>query len=483
MRKFVLVLTGLFLMLSGGLAKVESPWISTDKSYDSSSLDAIIKSVIKPGMTNDEKAIAIYNYCRLTFYHFAYPTEKDGIGPLKAVNVYGWSLCGGLHTVLGELYKKAGFEYRYRGWSNPGHTTIEVKYDGKWHYLDNFLSFYAWDKNKKTIVGQDEIIKDPDLALKAGEEGRGPENILSCGDTAKGVVTGTKSSKVLSGWGGSIKQSDGTYTMDFVLMSGQSLELDWGRDGVKKYVGYAGKNPMYPQHTCGTKEYRSHSVQGPILEHYGQRSFANGKLVFAPDFTNPECLKDVEKKENARISNGNLIPLSPNASCSITFKMGSPYIVTLAEVNVEFLSEDAKNKIEYSLDKAKWEDGANLAKGVKSSFVYYVKITSPKGMKSLTATSIVMHNRAALPFLVNGDNKVTVKAKNFKPAGKEKFTVTYAYQEATAKDGRKQFIGRDVEYGEDIVVSKDVTKAPFDFDIKVGGNTPPKMKYIKYEVK
>ena len=63
----------------------------------------------------------------LTNYHFAYPTEPGGIPVLKEINAYGWSLCGGLHTVQW-LWIEAGWEHRYVGWN--GHTTVEAKYDG-----------------------------------------------------------------------------------------------------------------------------------------------------------------------------------------------------------------------------------------------------------------------------------------------------------------------------------------------------------------
>ena len=76
-------------------------------------------------------------------------------GPLKVINVYGWGLCGGQHTVLKALYETAGWECRYVGW--PGHTTIEVKYDGKWHYFDVFLKCYYWSKDKSHVASQEEI--------------------------------------------------------------------------------------------------------------------------------------------------------------------------------------------------------------------------------------------------------------------------------------------------------------------------------------
>ena len=80
----------------------------------------------------------------LTHYHQGYPGEKGGLGALKEINVYGWSLCGGLHTVQAALWREIGWPWRFVGWNNPGHTTVEAQYDGRWHYLDVFLRYYTW---------------------------------------------------------------------------------------------------------------------------------------------------------------------------------------------------------------------------------------------------------------------------------------------------------------------------------------------------
>ena len=92
--------------------------------------------------TNDEKAIAIYNFMQLSHYHFAYPGEPGGLPVLKEINCYGWSLCGGLHSEESALWRQLGWGWRFVGWD--GHTTVEANYDGQWHYLDVFLKFYAW---------------------------------------------------------------------------------------------------------------------------------------------------------------------------------------------------------------------------------------------------------------------------------------------------------------------------------------------------
>src|SRR5512137_1480421 len=72
--------------------------VVNDRAPDCSSLEALVASVTRECASDDEKAIAIFNVCRYLYYHHAYPGEDGGIGALKMVNVYGWSLCGGQHS-------------------------------------------------------------------------------------------------------------------------------------------------------------------------------------------------------------------------------------------------------------------------------------------------------------------------------------------------------------------------------------------------
>ncbi len=463
---------------AGARLAVDTPWVKAQYAPDTSSLKAAVESVTTRQMSNDEKAIAIYDFCRLAFYHWAYPKEKGGIGPLKAVNVYGWSLCGGLHTVLGELYEEAGFKYRYRGWSKPGHTTIEVFYDGRWHYLDTFLCFYAWTRDRKTIAGQDDIIRDADVALKAKEENRGPPNILSCGDTAPGVVTGCNNSRVLGGWGGSIKQSDKGYTTDFSLGVGQSLTLLWTDrlEGVKA-LGHSN-----PHHSCGTKDFRTHPVQGPILEHYGRRTYANGLLEWRPSFKSGEFLRSLEVARNARARGGKLVPVVRGRAIQLVFRMESPYIVASASASVDFDGESPANKVTYSIDGKSWKDASDIATGVRASYRYFVKVLAGSSIKSIHLKSIIQHNRAVAPFLRHGSNKVRARCRNRAVLMRTPLVVAFGYQEATAPKGRGRFDGRGVSYGPQKNVAKVIRRSPFEFTLNVGGNTPPKMVFFKREV-
>lgn len=140
--------------------------VVADKAPDCSSMKRIVDSVTRGCNTNDEKAVAIYNAGRLLWYHHQYPGEKGGIAALKMINVYGWSLCGGQHTVLAAMWRAAGWDWRYVGWK--GHTTVECRYDDRWHYFDTFLKIYAWRPEPdapggRTVASQADIVEEPDL--------------------------------------------------------------------------------------------------------------------------------------------------------------------------------------------------------------------------------------------------------------------------------------------------------------------------------
>ena len=203
--------------------------VLADKAPDCSTLKTIVDSVTRDCKTNDEKAVAIYNFCRLAWYHRAYPTEKGGVAALKMLHAYGWGLCGGQHAVLSALWRANGWNWRFVGW--PGHTTVEVEYDGKWHYFDTFLKIYVWKADPsapggRTVASQADIAEDPKLISEGlildparkvyyhrgnqfemiGEQANWmAPAFLVCGDEPQGVIQGTQKRNRAgspTGWGG-----------------------------------------------------------------------------------------------------------------------------------------------------------------------------------------------------------------------------------------------------------------------------------------
>ena len=449
--------------------------VVSDQAPDTSSLKSIVDSVTRDCKTNDEKAVAIYNVNQLLNYHRSYPEEPGLTGALKEFNVYGWSLCGGLHTEQSALWQAAGWKWRFLGW--PGHTTVEAFYDGQWHYLDVFLKFYAWKSDPKapngmTIASQADIAGNPDLVLKNlvadkdrsvmfskfdnletvnGKLNWTAQPLLVCGDEAPGVVAGCKARNVAGSpteWA-SIRFDDPNYSTDVNLAPGYSLALTWDAIPDAFFWRTEGKiSDKAPGHTCGAgdKDYRSTPSIGPILEPYiksgGQRrSYANGTLVFAPSLAGDAFLAGLAGKENVKVAGGELAPAVAGKPASITVELQSPYVMTRASGQAEGA------KAELSLDGGKTYKAIDLkdfTAAVKGQYEALVKITFDKPLKALKLEAIVQCNRCSLPYLAPGKNKITVAVADPKQLGENKLVVTYIYRtgyhdkslEDTAAKGR-----------------------------------------------
>jgi hypothetical protein len=77
---------------AGPPALVRQVKVQPDKAPDCTSLKSIADSVTRGCTTNDEKAIAIYNFMQLSHYHRQPPGEPGGVSALKEINCYGWAL-------------------------------------------------------------------------------------------------------------------------------------------------------------------------------------------------------------------------------------------------------------------------------------------------------------------------------------------------------------------------------------------------------
>jgi hypothetical protein len=462
---------------------VDGVKVTTDRTVDASSLETIVQDVFRlsGAKTNDEKGIAIYNYLHSAIFHDAYPKETgQTVGPLKVLNVYGWGLCGGQHTGLKALLETAGWQCRYRGWSSPGHTTIETMYDDKWHYYDVFLKCYYWTKDKKTIAGQDDIIADGSVALDGANDGRVPkDSYLCCGDEAPGVVQGCKNSKANEiskpeqGWA-SVTGRDQNYSPLLTLRSGGALKLEW-----KNVPGMMVANETKGVHSCGTKDFRNNPTLGPLYEHYGPRAYANGTFTYAPDFSKTADVADVELTK-AKASGGKL---AADGQGVAVFKLNLPYAYAAAKLDATF---EGDGKLSVSPDGGKtWQpaQAGDISTLVRQKYNVWVKAEFGGSLSKLALEATVEHNRGVAPYLVNGKNTITVATKDNKVPDGCVLSVTYAYQEATPPAKRNQYNGAGVTYGETKTVTKEAAQLPFTFDLDVGGNAPPKMLYLERALK
>ena len=498
--------------------------ITNDRAPDCSSLEALIASVTKECRTDDERAIALYNAAYYLYYHHAYPSENSGdVGALKMLNVYGWSLCGGEHTVLAALYEKAGFKWRYRGWSNPGHTTVECFYGGRWHYLDTFLRFYAWMPDAsvpggRTIAGQEDImtnpalvtdhfVTDPERAVSYHKDDRleligGKANwtapaFLVCGDTIESVLSGIATSTDAGNpraWAGLAFDEPG-YSTAVNLDAGYTLTLDWAKLDDGFY--FRGMN-RGAAHTCGDKDYRNDPAIGPLIEPYAQkdkaRSWSNGTLSFRPDLRSGTLLNTLLQADNVVWGNQALRAKDASRPGSFTVEMASPYVI--AKASGKLTSEGAK--IEVSLDGKIWKAASldALTSSVAGNYRYQLRVTFTQPVTALEFSSIVQHNAEALPYLAPGKNVITINSAKPEDLGKHRLVVTYAYspgsRSATPEElyekGSEISRGHNATWSETpVVVQKVVDRFPATLEIAVPtpkGKQPlyPRMLFLRREI-
>lgn len=496
-----------------------------DNVPDCSSLESIVQSVTRGCKTNDEKAIAIYNFMRLTHYHRAYPNEPGGIPVLKEINCYGWSLCGGLHAEQSALWRAMGWDWRFVGW--PGHTTVEAFYDGRWHYLDVFLKFYAWmpdpkDPTRRTIAGQDDLAANPDeLVLGAfvmdparrvvyakGNEfdlfgskanWQAPA-FLTCGDDLMGVVAGVRQRNRVGaepGWSG-MKHDTGNYSADVNLAPGFALTNTWD---ATEGAWYWNGSQIPPCHTCGDKEIRNSPEKGPVVEPYlgpdwKAESYANGQLLFRPDLSSAICLNSFASMENVKCTENGLVPMEAGQPGRVTVLLKSPYIMTQATG-----SATGVDLFEVSVDGGTSWKPTNLndfGSSVGGKVEALVRLTFGTRLNSLTLQATVQNNPFALPFLSPGRNTVTVSVADPAALGENRLVVTYAYRIGSRRKSYEELFveGKEISRAHDaswndspVVVQKSFAASdlPARFTIDVPtpkGDFPvyPRMLFVRREV-
>ena len=113
---------------------------------------------LRPWMTTEERAIALASW-----------VARNGTNDhrrARPVGVPFHGLCGQRATVFERLGARAGLAVRrvaVDGFAGSGHTAVEVRWDGAWHYLD--VTYAGYFRVGERILSFDEIQADPERAI------------------------------------------------------------------------------------------------------------------------------------------------------------------------------------------------------------------------------------------------------------------------------------------------------------------------------
>jgi hypothetical protein len=120
------------LMENVGQTDLVNPWLSNGHN-DFRTLKEIVARAVKPGMTDGEKARALWWQEIQHRFHLE-GDNNELLDPVKVFNIYGYNTCGNDSISLAGLWRNAGL--RVAPARLVGHCVSQVYYDGGWHLMD-----------------------------------------------------------------------------------------------------------------------------------------------------------------------------------------------------------------------------------------------------------------------------------------------------------------------------------------------------------
>ena len=491
---------------------VVNPHIKTDKSVDFQTIDSIIDSVIKGGMSNEEKVLAIFHVIRRNFVHGP-PPQDMAYDFHRIQHSVGVGACLTMTTPLKVIYERMG--YKCQSWVHNTHHMIQVYYDSDWHCLDPHMNFFCYDRSKqRKIASVQQLRADPTLAFNAVKEGRAIGGYLLCGDSPKWFASQKEnpddngvsfSSQHLicpkfspqhrfSGENKSDEnkwylESDGQWPEmnieepfgNITLRRGEAYIRTWQPGKYWYKASWPEHYGCGPIHTCGAadrtdsanwKLYEPHGCKPGIGEHANHtfyRIWGVGRLEYRPEFANGHYKDACLGETNVKIAGDALTQADKSKPAEILFSVNSPYVITAGEL--EFRARGENMPATVSVDNGKnWQPvqrGVPFIDEVNGSWSgYQLKLTLTDGAV-ITKLELISHfqlNRYSLPYLVPGKNLVSVSAERYSSP------LTVEYQWFEGKDWNTPKSARHI-------FTKDG-----QFELEVVGAKYPRMKSLAFSV-
>jgi hypothetical protein len=431
--------------------------VLSDKAEDVSSLEAWKKTYIKEGMSDQEKAIAIWQTTVRYRNQTTPPNEFiHSTGhvhdPIKMFNVYGYSQCCCASSIIEGLGRYIGLNARGRAVNT--HSVSELQYDNAWHMFDAAIMNH-FIKSDGKVAGADEIradvvgwlAKNPgysgdDKKLRqfAANEGwkKGPELLAACKFyDGNGINSGG-----WFGWPATMQQfnfqeaalyEDGPtqgYEVNIQLRPGERLTRNWfnkglhinmpdGEPGMQNDRGGLGLQTQFGDRAPGrigngTLEYSVPLASGAFK---GSALLVENLASTADDHQSPA-----------------IHPLDPARPATLIIRMPSNYVYHTGEV-VCAAQVGGNGSIKLSLSDNNgitWQDVGTIDKSCEQKFDikkfvfrkydYRLKLElngAGTGLDTLRITHDIQHSQAPLPIILEGSNTISFSA------GAQEGTITY----------------------------------------------------------
>jgi hypothetical protein len=144
-----------------GDAPVVNPRVTVNGLYDWYDAKSLAAEITRGCSTDEEKALAIWSWIRYRTYQRSPQDDNSALHPVRALNGYGYGICGHVAAWMKCLWTAAGLPGRVQ--ELAGHTVSEAYYKGAWHELDGNVKVFYLDHDNRTIASLATLEHDPGL--------------------------------------------------------------------------------------------------------------------------------------------------------------------------------------------------------------------------------------------------------------------------------------------------------------------------------
>ena len=445
-----------------GETDVVNPRIIINGRRNWFSADDILGSIFKAGMSDGEKAMAIYAFLASHEVQghendrrpgpevpedWSNPSRnqfKERADPVKAVNFY---YCGGCQYEAANfviLCRQAGLPARAT-WLNKlneygSHCVAEAWYDNDWHLFDADQRTFYLDSDNTNIASFKKLHENPFL-ISRGHAG---------GFASKGLNDRSNQYKTIypphimpvENW---------LHTMAMTLRPGEKFIYRW--DNIGKYRCGDNQRNIKPKRPEGLPPYQ----------------FANGKIIYQPRLAPAEVYqKGIVSELNIEAvkTEGGGVVLQPQVAgfpAFVIYRVDSPYPIVGGLVSAKFSRKSADDtcKIYVSVQDSNWVevysakhpgemigeadiDDVLNPKPTPAIYDYYVKFElqtknapADVGMTQLCIESDVQLATTSLPGLSAGVNSVVYSDESkegspLRDALRQRVKITHGWTESSA---------------------------------------------------
>jgi hypothetical protein len=377
-----------------GETDVVNPWLVSGGN-DLRSVEAIVARAVEPGMTDQEKAMALWwQEIQLRFH---YPGDNhELLSPVKALNVYGHNTCGNDSICLAGLWKSAGLKVAPA--RLVGHCVTQVFYGGAWHLYDGDMHSLYLLRDNETIAGEPDLVRDHDLITRTHTQGilRPAER---AGDEWESSIY------VFEGEVNGDRNADRTPTMNLTLRPGEALVWRWGHTDPARYFG--SQQHKFVDRVC------------------------NGLWEYRPDFSQASWSKGAESVESIVAGKGGL-RAEEGKTGTIVWTVRAPYVLVGGRLGIDGTGAT----FELSWDGKTWEQAgedldAFFPPTGTARYAYHLRcrLAGEARLRSLKIVNDLQMAPLSLPEMGIGENPFTYSDES---AGERRVRITHEWVERSA---------------------------------------------------